>query len=37
MLICRRGLGVSTTVTIQENFPQGRALSEASTQILWSL
>jgi hypothetical protein len=25
------------TATIQANFPQGRAVSEASTQILWSL
>jgi hypothetical protein len=26
-----------STTTLQENFPQGRALSEVSTQILWSL
>jgi hypothetical protein len=25
------------TATIQANFPQGQALSEASAQILWSL
>jgi hypothetical protein len=25
------------TTTIQANFPQGRALSEASAQILWFL
>jgi hypothetical protein len=37
MSICRRGLGVSATTTIQANFPQGRALLEASAQILWSL
>ena len=37
MSICRRGLGVSSTATLQANFPQGRALLEASTQILWSL
>ena len=35
--ICRRGLGVSVTATIHANFPQGRAFSEVSTQILWSL
>jgi hypothetical protein len=37
MSICRRGLGVSLTATLQANFPQGRELSKASAQILWSL
>ena len=37
MSICKRGLGVSLTATLQEKFPQGRALSKASAQILWSL
>jgi hypothetical protein len=37
MSICKRGSSVSLTATLQENIPQGRALSEASTQILWSL
>jgi hypothetical protein len=37
MSICRRGSVVSMTATIQANFPQGRALSEDSAQILWSL
>jgi hypothetical protein len=37
MSICRRGLGVLSTATLQEKFPQGRALLEASAQILWSL
>jgi hypothetical protein len=37
MSICRRGSGVSSTATLQANFPQGRTLSQASTQILWSL
>jgi hypothetical protein len=37
MSICKRGLGVSSTATLQANFPQGRALLEASTQNLWPL
>jgi hypothetical protein len=37
MSIFQRGSGVFVTATIQANFPQVRALSEASTQILWSL
>jgi hypothetical protein len=37
MSICIRGSSVSSTATLQENIPQGRALSEVSAQILWSL
>jgi hypothetical protein len=37
MSIFIRGPGVSSIATLQENFPQGRALLEASAQILWSL
>jgi hypothetical protein len=37
MSFCRRGLGVSSTATLQSNFPQGRPLSEYGAQILWSL
>jgi hypothetical protein len=37
MLICKRGSCVSSTATLQANFPQGRALLEAIAQILWSL
>jgi hypothetical protein len=33
MSIYRSGSGVSSTATLQANFSQGRALSEASTQI----
>jgi hypothetical protein len=37
MSICIRGSGVSSTATLQAKFHQGQSLSEASTQILWSL
>jgi hypothetical protein len=37
MSICRRGLGVSSTATLQAKFPQGQALSKVGAQILWSL
>jgi hypothetical protein len=37
MSIYRRGSGVSLNATLQAKFLQGRALSKASAQILWSL
>jgi hypothetical protein len=37
MTICIRRSCVFVTATIQANFPQGRALLEASAQILWFL